>query len=233
MGEIDTKPIEPVQVALTMFGEKSEQRKHRRSSGCSGDEMDKEKDFEALQKDLANYKVQLEAKDAAYLQLLHKLEHYQKTADELSTQLKNSEVERDVCLEERREARFRIDELEAKIKEMGDQLLESGKINEQLSHVLGELKAAQGELLSMEMELAAATEAKLKALMQAELMASAANMEKERAEELLKRVIDLNEAVFLSKQAAEAVKFSTLSEKDAEKKEASDTEAQTQKYWRT
>ncbi|KAJ9163571.1 hypothetical protein P3X46_023222 [Hevea brasiliensis] len=229
MGEIDTKPIEPVQVALTMFGEKSEQRKHRPGSGCSGDEMDKEKDFEGLRKDLANYKVQLEAKDAAYLQLLHKLEHYQKTADELSTQLKNSEVERDVCLEERREARFRIDELEAKIKEMGDQLLESGKIKEQLSHVLGELKAAQGELLSMEMELAAATEAKLKALMQAELMESAANMEKERAEELLKRVIDLNEAVFLSKQAAETVKFSTLSEKDAETKEASDTEAQTQK----
>lgn len=171
---------------------------------------------------MANYKLQLEAKDAAYWQLLHKLEHYQKTSEELSTQLKNSEVERDVNLEECREARIRIDELEAKIKEMGDQLLESGKLKEQLSHILGELKDVQGELLSMEIELVAATEEKLKALTQAELMESVANMEKGRAEELLKRVTDLNEALLLSKQAAE-------SEKIAEIKERSETEAQAQK----
>lgn len=171
---------------------------------------------------MANYKLQLEAKDAAYWQLLHKLEHYQKTSEELSTQLKNSEVERDVNLEECREARIRIDELEAKIKEMGDQLLESGKLKEQLSHILGELKDVQGELLSMEIELVAATEEKLKALTQAELMESVANIEKGRAEELLKRVTDLNEALLLSKQAAE-------SEKIAEIKERSETEAQAQK----
>ncbi|KAF2311282.1 hypothetical protein GH714_021491 [Hevea brasiliensis] len=229
MGEIDDKPIEPVQVTLPLFGEKTEQRKHLPGSSSSGDEMDKERDFERLQKDLANYKVQLEAKDPAYLQLLHKLEHHQKTAEELSAQLKNSEVERDVYLEECREARFRIDELEAKVKETGDQLLESGKIREQLSHVLGELKAVQGELLSMETELASATEAKLKALTQAELMETAANMEKERAEELLNRVIDLSEAAFLSKQAAleaEKDKCTALSEI----KEAAETQAQAQKH---
>lgn len=37
MGEIDTKPIEPVQVALTLFGEKSEQRKHRPGNSSSSD----------------------------------------------------------------------------------------------------------------------------------------------------------------------------------------------------
>lgn len=39
---------------------------------------------------------------------------------------------------------------------MGDQLVETAKIREQLSHVLSELKATQSELLSMETELAVA-----------------------------------------------------------------------------
>lgn len=93
-----------------------------------------------------HYNVQLDAKGAAYLQLLCKLEHYLKPAEGVSAQLKNSTVETDVYLEECTEATFRIDELEAKMKELGDQL-------EQLSHVLGELKAVQGELLSVEKNL--------------------------------------------------------------------------------
>lgn len=32
MGEIDTKPIEPVQVALSLFGEKGDHKKHRSTS---------------------------------------------------------------------------------------------------------------------------------------------------------------------------------------------------------
>lgn len=32
MGEVDTKPIEPVQVALSLFGEKGDQRKSRPTS---------------------------------------------------------------------------------------------------------------------------------------------------------------------------------------------------------
>ena len=32
MGEVDTKPIEPVQVALSLFGDKGEQRKSRPTS---------------------------------------------------------------------------------------------------------------------------------------------------------------------------------------------------------
>ncbi|KDP31298.1 hypothetical protein JCGZ_11674 [Jatropha curcas] len=209
MGEIDTKPIEPVQVAITLFGEKSEHRKHRPTSSSSsssnsnsGDEVDKEKDIEGLRKDLANYKVQLEAKDAAYLQLLHKLEHYQKTTEELSTQLKNTEIEKDLYLEDCKEANIRIDELEAKAKEMTDQILENGKSREQLLHVLGELKCVQGELLTMETLLAAATDDKLKALTQTAAMQASANIEKERSEELLKRVMELNEAILMSKQVA-------------------------------
>ena len=32
MGKVDTKPIEPVQVALSLFGEKGDQRKSRPTS---------------------------------------------------------------------------------------------------------------------------------------------------------------------------------------------------------
>ncbi|KAF3963274.1 hypothetical protein CMV_012329 [Castanea mollissima] len=73
MGEVDTKPIEPVQIALSLFGDKGEQRKSRPTSR---DESENEKELEGFSKDLANYKVQLDAKDAAYKQALLKLDYY-------------------------------------------------------------------------------------------------------------------------------------------------------------
>ncbi|XP_050220870.1 protein WEAK CHLOROPLAST MOVEMENT UNDER BLUE LIGHT-like 1 [Mercurialis annua] len=203
MGEIDTKHIESVQVALTLFGEKCDQKKLRSgSSSSSSSSFDQETDIEGLQKDLANYKVQTEAKDAAYLQLLHKLDHYHETTQELSDQLKNSEVQRDKYFEECQEARARVNELEAKLKEMTDQSQEVIKIKEQLTHVLSELKAVQDEVLSMETELVAAREEKLKAMIQAESVELSANIEKEKAEKLLKSVNDLNRAISFSRHTS-------------------------------
>ncbi|KAK9278658.1 hypothetical protein L1049_028231 [Liquidambar formosana] len=228
MGEIDTKSIESVQTALSFFGEKYERR--YRLNG-NDEDLEKEKELEGLQKDLANYKVQIEVKDSAYMQAVLKLEHYQKLANEFSTLLKNSEVERDKYIDECRESRIWIDELESKMKEMADQLLETAKIREQLSHVLSDLKATQGELLSMETELAAAKELKFEAMAQAEMMETAANMEKERTEELLKHVAELNEAILLSKLAAnesEKEKCAILSEKEAEIQLATATALQVQ-----
>ncbi|KAL4633602.1 hypothetical protein ACB092_04G134100 [Castanea dentata] len=217
MGEVDTKPIEPVQVALSLFGDKGEQRKSRPTSRDK--ECENEKELEGFSKDLANYKVQLDAKDAAYKQALLKLDYYQKTADELSNLLKISETERELCIDESREAETRINELESKVKEMGDQLVKTAKIREQLSHVLSELKATQSELLSMEAELAVARDSNLKAMTRAELTETASNMEKEKPEELLKRISDLSEDIAKSRLAAieaEKEKLAVLSEKDAE-----------------
>jgi hypothetical protein len=173
----------------------------------------------SLLKDLANYKVQLEAMDGACKQALLKLEHYQKRADEHFNLLRNTEIERDMFIDECREAKTQIGELDSKMKEMADQLLETPKIREQLAHVLSELKAAQKELLSMESELAIARDSNLKAITQAKLMEAAADMEKERAEELLRRVSELSEAFVKSRLAAveaEKEKVAPLSEKDAE-----------------
>ncbi|XP_034214681.1 protein WEAK CHLOROPLAST MOVEMENT UNDER BLUE LIGHT 1-like isoform X2 [Prunus dulcis] len=216
MGEIDTKPIESVQAALSLFEEKTD---HRKTRPTGTDESDKERELEGVLKDLANYKVQLEAKDAAYMQVLLKLQHHQYTADELSILLQNIEVERDRYIEESKEARTQVHQLESKVREMSDQLSDTLKVREQLMHVFSELKATQAELLSMETELADARDSELKALTQAELMETAFVMEKERAEELLKHVSELSEAVVMSKVAAieaEKEKLVLLSEKDAE-----------------
>ncbi|KAL6279970.1 hypothetical protein ACE6H2_016851 [Prunus campanulata] len=163
--------------------------------------------------------VQLEAKDAAYMQVLLKLQHHQYTADELSILLQNIEVERDRYIEESKEARTQVHQLESKVREMADQLSDTLKVREQLMHVFSELKATQAELLSMETELADARDSELKALTQEELMETVFFMEKERAEELLKHVSELSEAVVMSKVAAieaEKEKFVLLSGKDAE-----------------
>ncbi|KAK9926060.1 hypothetical protein M0R45_023314 [Rubus argutus] len=218
MGEIDTNPIESVQAALSLFEDMADHRKPR-PTGTTDKESEKERDIKGILKDLANYKVQLEAKDAAYMQALLKLQHHQDTADELSTQLQNIEIERDEYIRECKEARTRGDELESKAKEMADQLSETAKIREQLMHVFSELKATQAELFSLETDLARARDSELKALTQAEMMETAFTMEQERTEELVRHVADLNEAIFMSKDAAmeaENEKLAMLSEKDAE-----------------
>lgn len=190
-----------------------------------------EKELEDMEKDLANYKVQVEVKESSYMQALLNIEHYQQIIVELSTLLKNSEGERDRYLYECREATNHIDELKSKMKDMDDQLSESAKIRQQLSHVLHELKAAQGELLSMETEISVVRSSKLEAMTQAELMDTAVKMEKEKTEELLKHVLELNEVIYLSKVAAIAVekeKCKVLSEKEVELQLAKEMAVQAQ-----
>lgn len=190
-------------------------------------EIEKEKNVEGLMKDLANCKLQLEAKDFAYKQVLLKLEHNQKISEELSTLLKQSEDEREKYIEQFTEAKYYIDELELKVKAMADKLSETAKLREQILHVLNELKAAQEELLRMETELASARDLQFKAMTQAELMESAASMEKEKAEELLRCVAELNEALLMS-QFADEEKCKILSEKEDEIELANVNAAQAQ-----
>ncbi|XP_050376807.1 protein WEAK CHLOROPLAST MOVEMENT UNDER BLUE LIGHT-like 3 [Argentina anserina] len=218
MGEIDTKPIESVQAALSLFEDKADHRKPG-PTGTTDKESEKEREIEGILKNLANYKVQLEAKDATYMQALLKLQHHQYTADELSTLLQSIQIERDEYLRECKEVSTHVDELESKVKEMADQLLETAKLREQLMHVSSELKATQAELFSVETDLARARDSELKALTQVKLMETSFNMEKERMEELVRHVAGLNDTIFMLKDTAieaENEKWTMLSEKDAE-----------------
>ncbi|GFZ03550.1 hypothetical protein Acr_16g0001740 [Actinidia rufa] len=212
MGEVDAKPIESVQAALSLFGE-------TKNRSTSSDDLAKVKELEDLLKDLANVKLQLEAKDSAYKQALLELDQYQKIANELATLLKNSEFEKDMCINECREGKIQIDELESKVKEMTDQLSETKKIGEQISLVMTELNTTQAELLSMEKALSDAREARLEALTREEMIETELQMEKEKTEELLRHVWELNEAILHSSVVAieaEQEECAILSKKEAE-----------------
>lgn len=179
-------------------------------SGC-------EKELEKLAKELANCKVQLEAKHSAQMQALLKLEHNQKMIHELSTLLKKSDIERNKTVNECSECRACKDELESKVKEIDDQIMETAKVRDQLSHVLSELKATQRELLNKETELVAARDSELNALTNARQLESALEDEIEQKEELLQQVKELHEVIHNSKLAdvkAEKEKLAILSEKE-------------------
>ncbi|XAR50012.1 hypothetical protein NMG60_11004216 [Bertholletia excelsa] len=205
MAEIDTKSIESVQTSLTLFGKKSDQRKSR--STTNSDEK-KERELKDLLRELANQKVQLEAKDSAYREALLEVDYYQKMVNELATQLKKSEFERTTCVNECRQSRTHVEELGCKIREMSDQLSETIKIKAQLSLVTNELRTTQAEARGMESELCSARDAKVEALKHAELVEIELRMEKEKIGELLRHIAELNEA--------EKRKSAMLSEKEAE-----------------
>lgn len=82
--------------------------------------MEKEKDIEGLERELANYRLQVETKDSEHKQFLLQLEHYKKTTEQLSVLLNNSELERDRYIEECNEVKNRLDEIESKMKGMVD-----------------------------------------------------------------------------------------------------------------
>ncbi|KAL2486207.1 Uncharacterized protein Adt_30963 [Abeliophyllum distichum] len=159
-------------------------------------ESEKEIEVESLLKDLASVKVQLEVKDLAYKQALLKLDHYQKTQDELSTLLNNSDSVKIKYINVCKESNIRMNELESNIKEMSDKLQEFENVQKQLSHVTNEYTTSQGQVLNMETELDALRRAKVESTMQVEAMETALQEEKLKTEELLRNIAELNETIF-------------------------------------
>ncbi|XP_057805118.1 stress response protein NST1-like [Salvia miltiorrhiza] len=154
MGEIDTNPIESVQSAITFFGQSNEQRKN---SPTNDKEVEREREIERLERELAAVKVQVEAKDAAHKQALVKLDHYQKTADELSTLLKNSDAKKNFYIKQSEEAISRVVELESVLTakeaeklELEEQIEEKSAYIESLQLAMEKAKEA---LMSCEIEL--------------------------------------------------------------------------------
>ncbi|KAG8379241.1 hypothetical protein BUALT_Bualt07G0068100 [Buddleja alternifolia] len=217
MGEIDTKPIESVQTALSFFGQQTND--HRRNSPIKDQEVQQERDIESLEKDLANIKVQLEAKESAYKQALLKIDHHQNTADELSILLINSDFQKDFHISECREANVRINELESATTQMAHKLFEFEKVQEQLSRVTSDLESMRSQLLNTEKELTIMREAKVEYLSQAEAMGNALSLEKLKMEELMRQLSEANEAILCLQVKAlevERGKTEALSEKEAE-----------------
>lgn len=180
-------------------------------------QRDCEKEIEDLTRELANCKVQLEAKHASHMQALLKQEHSQKMIHEMSTLLKKSDIGRNKYMNECLEGRATKDVLDSKMKEMVDMNVETAKVRDQLSHVLSELKATQRELLNKDTEIVAARDSELNALTKVEQLETALKKEKEQKEELLQQVKELSEVIHRSKLAAikaEKEKLGVLSMKD-------------------
>ncbi|CAI9767282.1 unnamed protein product [Fraxinus pennsylvanica] len=189
MGEIDTKPIESVRVAISLFGESKDSPTAKKND----QELEKEREVESLLKEYASVKVQLEAKDLAYKQALLKLDHYQKTQHELSTLLKNSDSVKIKYIDEYKESNTRINQLESTIKEISDKLLEFENVQKQLSHVTNEYMTSQGQILKTETLDALI---KFESTKQVEAMENALLEEKLKTEELLRNISKLNETIF-------------------------------------
>lgn len=124
-----------------------------------------------------------------------KLDQYEKTTVELFILLKDTEFERDIYMNGCVEAKMGIYELEHKIMEMDAQLSETVKLKDENFHVLLELNTAKQELLNKDVALVEARSAKIEAMKEAEVMETALNMERERAEELSGHVAELNETI--------------------------------------
>ncbi|PNX75802.1 hypothetical protein L195_g031744 [Trifolium pratense] len=198
VGEIDTTSIEPVQVGVSLFDDKGDSDKFLPARN----KRDYEKEIEDLTKELDNYKTQLEAKHVAHIKALLKPEQNQKMIHELSTLLKNSDIERNKYMNECSEGKASKDELESTMKEMADLKLETAKLRDQLSHVLVELKASQRELLNKDTEIFAARDSESNAVTKAEQLENDLKLEKELKEELLHQVFELSEIIHRSKLAA-------------------------------
>nr|XP_043639552.1 filament-like plant protein 3 [Erigeron canadensis] len=153
MGEVDTDPIKSVRASVFHFGEKCSQI---RSRSISDDESEKERGLEVVLQDLANCKVQLEAMDVSHKQALLNQNQLEKTINELSMLLKTSEFEKDIYINECKEAKVRVSELESKIQEMTNEL--------------AELESTRADLIVVKKQLMEATDAKLEGMKQAEVM---------------------------------------------------------------
>ncbi|KAM0063174.1 hypothetical protein Hdeb2414_s0003g00087971 [Helianthus debilis subsp. tardiflorus] len=112
--------------------------------------------LEVILRDLANCKFQLEAMDAAHKQALLNQHNHETTVDGLKTLLKNSEFEKEVYINECKEANIRVSEFETKIQEMADELTM--------------LKSTEDKLRVLEKQVMEATSDKLKTIKQMEEM---------------------------------------------------------------
>uniref|UniRef100_A0ACD5TVL5 Uncharacterized protein n=1 Tax=Avena sativa TaxID=4498 RepID=A0ACD5TVL5_AVESA len=176
MAEIDTRPLESVQSALNLF----EQRSGDHSRFSSPDRNEQEVD--AIARELAACRVQLEAKESEARQASQRMEALTKAMQEMSDKYDGA------CLE----AYGRIAELET------DVVLITGR----QSQAAAECEALREELAKARGEVDAVRRANSYVLGEVESMETRRILERECARDGLVRVLELNEAVLESAVAA-------------------------------
>ncbi|KQK22984.1 uncharacterized protein LOC106865767 [Brachypodium distachyon] len=176
MAEIDTRPLESVQAALNLF----EQRSNDHSRSSSPDRNEQE--IDAVTKELATCKLQLEMKDNENKQATLDLDALRKAMRELSEKYDRA------CLDAHR----RISELES----------DNAGITRRQCEAACECEALRGELACARRELEALRGANAYVLEEVEAMETRRILERDSAREALARALELNEAVLSSAVAA-------------------------------
>ncbi|XP_051115834.1 uncharacterized protein LOC127241001 [Andrographis paniculata] len=176
------------------------------------EEFEDKKDQESLEKELANARVELKAKDSAYIQAILELKNREKITDELTILLKRIDSQKNYYLDECREANARADELQSSMDCMARHLSESQKNQEQLTCALAELENSREELAILRM-------AKIDFTSQIEEMKNALSAENAKRDELRRQVLDMEELIVqLRSKAVENERrvANLLSEKESE-----------------
>ncbi|KAL6648587.1 hypothetical protein ACP70R_012811 [Stipagrostis hirtigluma subsp. patula] len=175
MAEIDTRPLESAQAAVTTHFEPSTDQ-HRLRPDIN------EEEIVILSKELATCKLQLEVKENENKQAIIKIEALQKAVQELSERYDVA------CLDARR----RISQLEA----------ENAAIAARQSAAAEECRDLRAELAAVHGELEAARASIGLAVREVELTEARAVAERENTREALARILQLNETVLSSAVAA-------------------------------
>ncbi|CAL4938190.1 unnamed protein product [Urochloa decumbens] len=175
MADIDTRPLESVQAAVSIFDRGGDQNKlcpHR----------NEEETISFLTKELAACKLQLEVRESQHKQATMKIEALEKAVRDLSDQ-----YEKD-CME----AHMRIVQLEAENIAIMSRQAEAdgdrGALREELAAARGELGDARASVAFV--------------LREVEAMETRAILERESTRDALTRILQLNETVLSSAVAA-------------------------------
>ncbi|KAK6925053.1 hypothetical protein RJ641_009379 [Dillenia turbinata] len=146
--------------------------------------MENKRDFDELQKDLADCKVQLEAKESLFMQTLLKLEYYRKMAEELSMLMKISSYTRRAELAAVRESKLKAVEqpelMENAINTGREKVSELLENVSELNETIAQLKLAASELEKEKSVLLSEKEAEI------DLARTTAVQEQEQLEEMQK-----------------------------------------------
>ncbi|CAN6301827.1 unnamed protein product [Urochloa humidicola] len=175
MAEIDTRPLESVQAAVSIFDRGGEQ-----SRLCPG--RNEQETIAILTKELAACKLQLEVRESQHKQATMKIEALEKAVRDLSEQYE----------EECMDAHMRIAHLEA----------ENIAIMSRQAEADGERGALRDELAAARGELDAARASVAFVLREVEAMETRAILERESTRDALARILRLNETVLSSAVAA-------------------------------
>ncbi|KAJ1298240.1 hypothetical protein BS78_01G438700 [Paspalum vaginatum] len=176
MAEIDTRPLESVQAAVSIFDRGSDQSRLSLSPDRN------EEEIVTITKELASCKLQLEARESQHKQDTLKVEALQKAVQELADQ-----YEKD-CMD----AHLRIAQLEE----------ENTRIMSRQAETDGECRALRDELAAVRGELDAAKASIAFVLREVEAMEMRAILERESTKDALSRILQLNETVLSSAVAA-------------------------------